>query len=116
MTNEQKKILVVDIPASASAEEAERLLTEPLEQGYYLKNVFPWPGLGARAVYPLLAKRETTDKPVDGHEEDALQIIRNNPTLSIRALVLKLRIAGIERSKTWVGDKRFELAAVKLSK
>jgi hypothetical protein len=104
-----KKILIVDIPASASAEETERLLTEPLEQGYYLKIIFPWPGVGARAVYPLLAKRETTDTPMDGHEEEALQIIRNNPTLSIRALVLKLRAAGIARGKTWVGEKRYDL-------
>ena len=45
----------------------------------------------------------------DGNEEAALQVIRDNPTMTIRDLVLKLKEAGIKRSKSWVGDKRYEL-------
>jgi hypothetical protein len=45
----------------------------------------------------------------DGNEEAALQVIRDNPTLSLRGIALKLQELGIKRSKSWVGDKRFEV-------
>jgi hypothetical protein len=45
----------------------------------------------------------------DGNEEAALQVIRDNPLLSLRGIVLKLKDLGIKRSKSWVGDKRYEL-------
>jgi AAA domain len=45
----------------------------------------------------------------DGMEEKALQVIRDNPNMAIRAIVVKLKEMGIKRSKSWVGDKRFEL-------
>ena len=46
---------------------------------------------------------------VDGMEEMALQVIRDNPDLPVRGIVLKLKEMGIRRSKTWVGDKRYDL-------
>jgi Bifunctional DNA primase/polymerase, N-terminal/AAA domain len=57
----------------------------------------------------LNSKSAGTQPNADGKEEAALQVIRDNMNLSIRALVLKLREAGIERKKTWVSEKRFEL-------
>jgi Bifunctional DNA primase/polymerase, N-terminal/AAA domain len=48
----------------------------------------------------------------DGREEDALQVIRDNPTLSLSKIVHKLDGMGIQRSKSWVGNKRFDLLHV----
>jgi len=45
----------------------------------------------------------------DGREEEALQVIRDNPTLSHKKIVLKLAERGIERSPSWVGNKKFDL-------
>jgi uncharacterized protein YneF (UPF0154 family) len=38
-----------------------------------------------------------------------LQVIRDNPNLTQRAIALKLKAMGIKRSKSWIGDKRYEL-------
>ena len=45
----------------------------------------------------------------DGNEAEALQIIRDNPTLSLSDLVELMAEQGIKRSKSWVGNKRSEL-------
>jgi hypothetical protein len=70
---------------------------------------------GERVV--LNTKPVGTRANADGKEEAALQVIRDNPALTQNALVLKLKEAGIKRSKSWVGDKRRELlnVAVKLT-
>ena len=53
----------------------------------------------------------------DGREEEALQVIRDNPTTSLRGVVLELKKRGIKRGKSWVSDKRYEVlhTGVKLS-
>jgi hypothetical protein len=54
-----KKILVVDVPESATTEEAEQLLNAPYDRNYYLdKLTFTWAGIGARAFYRLRSKPE----------------------------------------------------------
>jgi 3-deoxy-D-arabino-heptulosonate 7-phosphate (DAHP) synthase len=112
-----KQILIVDIPEAASAEAIECLLAEPYEQGYFLKNIFPWPGIGARAFYSRWAKPVASGKPAgnpsntDGREAEAIQIIRANPESTLRELVVKLKAVGIERGRSWVGDKRNDLLA-----
>jgi hypothetical protein len=45
----------------------------------------------------------------DGKEATALQVIRDNPTLSNRKLERKLREMGIDRSASWIGNKRHDL-------
>ena len=45
----------------------------------------------------------------DGRGEEAAELIRSNPTLSITKLVELLADHGIKRKKTWVGDKRAEI-------
>jgi hypothetical protein len=45
----------------------------------------------------------------DGREADALKVIMENPDTSVRGILLLLKDLGIKRSKTWVGDKRYEL-------
>jgi hypothetical protein len=46
----------------------------------------------------------------DGREDEALQVIRDNPTLSQHKIVAKLRAMGIQRSMSWVGNKRFDMS------
>jgi hypothetical protein len=48
----------------------------------------------------------------DGKEEAALQVIRDNPALSLSKTVRKLQEIGIKRSKSWVGNKRYDLLNV----
>lgn len=50
-----------------------------------------------------------TNANADGKEETALDVIRDNPNLSLSKLVLKLKEMGITRSKSWVGEKRYEV-------
>ncbi len=57
----------------------------------------------------LSSKAVGSPSNADGNEETALQVIRDNPTLSQRAIALKLKELGIQRSKSWIGDKRYEL-------
>jgi len=45
----------------------------------------------------------------DGNEEAALQVIRDNQDLPVRAVVQMLKERGIKRGKTWVSEKRYEL-------
>jgi len=54
-----------------------------------------------------VAKKSTAN--LDGNEDAALQVIRDNPNLAIRKIVLKLKEMGIERKKSWVGEKKYEL-------
>jgi len=45
----------------------------------------------------------------DGKEEAAVQVIQDNPALSQAKIVTKLKELGIQRSKSWVGNKRYDL-------
>lgn len=59
MKTDLKRILVVDVPSDATAEQTEELLNAPYAQGYYLdKLTFGWPGAGARGFFRLRAKPE----------------------------------------------------------
>jgi hypothetical protein len=43
---------VVDIPQDATAEQMEKLLNDPVGEGYSLQSVtYTWPGIGARALF-----------------------------------------------------------------
>jgi len=48
----------------------------------------------------------------DGKEPEALQIIKDNPKLSLGKLVAKMAEHDIKRSKSWVGNKRADLLHV----
>ena len=62
---------------------------------------------GANVI--LAGKKKGAVGNADGREEEALQVIRDNPTLSHKKTVLKLAERGIERSPSWVGNKKFDL-------
>jgi hypothetical protein len=57
----------------------------------------------------LNSKGPGAPRDADGNEDAALGVIRDNPTLPVRALVDKLKEVGIKRSKSWVGEKRYEV-------
>ena len=52
---------------------------------------------------------KTKKANVDGKEEAALQVIRDNPKLGARKIAAKLAELGIKRGPTWVGNKKFDL-------
>jgi Bifunctional DNA primase/polymerase, N-terminal/AAA domain/Primase C terminal 1 (PriCT-1) len=57
-----------------------------------------------------LSGRSISDR--DGNEAEAVQIISDNPNLSLSKLVAKMAEHGIKRSKSWVGNKRADLLHV----
>jgi hypothetical protein len=57
----------------------------------------------------LNGKKKGQVSNVDGREEEALQVIRDNPTLSYVKTSAKLKELGIDRSPAWVGLKRPEV-------
>ena len=57
-----------------------------------------------------LSSKSISDR--DGNEAEALQIIKENPDLSLSKLVSKMAEHGIKRSKSWVGNKRADLLHV----
>jgi len=56
----------------------------------------------------LNGKKKGQAANADGREEEALQVIRDNPTLSYVKTSAKLKELGINRSPAWVGLKRPE--------
>jgi Bifunctional DNA primase/polymerase, N-terminal/AAA domain len=50
-----------------------------------------------------------TPANADGRKADALQVIRDNPHLSLSKIAAKLKAMGIKRSKSWVGNQRYEI-------
>jgi hypothetical protein len=57
-----------------------------------------------------LSTRSIGDR--DGNEGEAVRIIQENPTDSLSKLVAKMAERGIKRSKSWVGNKRYDLLHV----
>lgn len=57
----------------------------------------------------LACKSVGAPRDPDGKEEVALQLIKGNPDLSDMKMSLHLKEKGIERSPTWVGNKRRQL-------
>jgi hypothetical protein len=45
----------------------------------------------------------------DGREEEARQIIKDNPDAIVRELMVLMKDARIKRGKTWIGDTRYEI-------
>ncbi|MGE5112989.1 MAG: hypothetical protein ACM3JB_19145, partial [Acidobacteriaceae bacterium] len=56
-----------------------------------------------------LQTRRGAKANTDGKEEAALALLKANPTLSGRLMSALLKESGIQRSKDWVREKRYEL-------
>jgi hypothetical protein len=61
------------------------------------------------AAVVLTGKPKGVKGNADGREEEALQVIRDNSSLTIPKIVLKLEERGIIRRNSWVGTKRAEM-------
>jgi hypothetical protein len=120
----QPVIRVVDVPDAATAEEAERLMNGPCDQAnYLLVNVlYMEPLRSTRAFFRLSAReqagRTDTARSVgvggnkanrDGNDEAARAVIKANATMTITALIAKLKEMGIDRRKTWVTYQRLNM-------
>ncbi len=100
---------------------------EPYQSASYLKNVkqrdfeskpfevTSGPDCRLHIVAPPDSNVKLNSKPVgpkgdkDGKEAAALQLIRDNLTLSHAKIVGKLKAMGVERSTSWVGNKKAEI-------
>jgi hypothetical protein len=114
-------IRVVDVPDAATAEEAERLMNGPYDQAnYILVNVlYMEPLRSTRAVYRLSARQQAGRPDIarsvgvggnkadrDGKDDAARAVIKANVTMTVTALIAKLKALGIKRGKTWVTEAR----------
>jgi hypothetical protein len=114
MPSERKRIVVVDVPKTCTAEKAEEMLNAACEQGYYVFAIHPGEGGGSRAFFNLRTRLEPGEVPkprrdVDGREADAIAIIKANPARSITQLLGLFKQAGIKRGHNWVSIKRREI-------
>lgn len=110
----EKRIVVVDVPGTATTEQAEHLLNAAFAQGYYVLAIHPGEDGGARAFFNKRTRTEPSEIPkprrnIDGREADALGIIRNNPTASISELIGMFKTAGFARGRNWVSERRREI-------
>jgi hypothetical protein len=104
--SEKSVIIVLDIPAGAPAEDAERLLNEPYAEGYNLVNAFP-AGNAIRALYRLSAEARKPDTQKE--DEEAIAFLKANIQLTTREAYIQLSAKGIKKSQTWIDLKRTEL-------
>ena len=100
-------ILVLDVPAATSTDDAASILNEPLSRGYYLTGIVPWPTVGARAFYRLRLKTEGA--VAQTLEAKAVAFIRDNRELSLAKLWAGLKALRFERSERWIAAKREEI-------
>jgi hypothetical protein len=117
---ERKQIVVVDVPAGITASEAEQLLNDACQPGYYLRAVTPLANGDSRAFFALRIQPEQKEhRPlsnIDGKEDEALAIIRAHSDDSIFSIVQRLQAVGIKRGKNWVSWKRQEMLGGKGAK
>lgn len=105
---ETKKILVIDIPANATAAEAEQMLNAPYDAGYYVQTIACGFGLALRAIFRAHALVERNIRKIDPDDAAARAFIRDNANMTVPALVAALSETGIERKRTWVTNARLD--------
>ena len=108
MTEPTRQILVADVPADATAEEAEALLNAVCDRGYYVLAITPGLNGGARGFFGRRREPKSASRlrNRDGREAEALDIIRRWSDESCRVLQKRLGAAGIKRGHSWVSEKR----------
>jgi hypothetical protein len=116
----EKRILVFDIPVDSTATEAEQLLSDNCGPSFYVAGIVPWPGTGARVFLRRYAAKTkmTPETPLkatgadkDGRQAEALGYIEAHPNMKLRQICAGLKDLGIERSVSWVSNKRSESGA-----
>ena len=92
-TNEvESQVVVLDVPADTSAEEASRLMNEPYARGYYIHRDKP------------ATPRSSVTK-----EAAAIQFLRDNREMSIPQLVAAFKAIGFVRGAVWITERRAEI-------
>jgi hypothetical protein len=98
------KVIVIDIPATVPAEDASKILSEPLTRGYYVRGMTA--GEPMRVVFAPYAATE--DKCED--ELRAMELVVTHRQETATRIVQMLCARGIYRGTAWVNKTRDELA------
>jgi hypothetical protein len=104
----ETNVVVLDVPANTSAEDAARLLNEPYERGFYIHRAMEH-GLGSLRVVYVHRDRPAATKPTVTKEATAIQFLRDNREMSIPQLVAAFKAIGFVRGAAWITDKRAEI-------
>ena len=96
-------VIVIDVSMTVPAEEAAKILSEPLTRGYYLRGVNT--GEPMRAVFAPYAPAE--DKCAD--ELRAMEVVVAHRKETATRIVQMLCELGIYRGVNWVNKTRDEL-------
>jgi hypothetical protein len=114
------KIRVVDVPATATALEAETLLNEFINDGYYLRTLSVLPaclpqGIGTRAFFDESQAEQKAAKVEARNEADSAarlelaRIVKAEPRISGNQLAARLRLQGHTRSGVWITAERLAI-------
>jgi hypothetical protein len=104
----ETNVVVLDVPANTSAEDAARLLNEPYERGFYIHRAMEH-GLGSLRVVYVHRDRPAATKPTVTKEATAIQFLRDNREMSIPQLVAAFKAIGFIRGAAWITEKRAEI-------
>jgi hypothetical protein len=99
----EKPVLVIDIPISTSAEDAAKILSEPVAQGYYVRGVTD--GEPMRVVFARYA--EAPDKCPE--ELEAMNLAVKHRKETTTRIIQILCEHGIYRGSQWVSKTIAEL-------
>ena len=103
MLETMPQLLVVDVPITASAEDATAMLNEPVARGYYVRTINT--GEPMRFVFA----RYLPDTKCN-EELQAMDVTVANRKETATRIVQLLCLQGISRSTTWVNKTLMEIA------
>ena len=120
ITSGEPMFAVFDIPASASPDEAARLLNEPYERGWYVHNVIgaTTPGSATRVIVKRATRARTSSAATDEaattsvpatKEARAVQFLRDNREMSAKQLFAAFKALGVTRSEAWITKTRIQV-------
>jgi hypothetical protein len=98
------QLLVVDVPIAASAEDATRILNEPIARGFYLRSV-----TASQPMRAVFAKYAPADDDKCGEELRAMGLVVANRKEPVMRIVQILCEHDIYRGMQWVGKTVSEL-------
>jgi hypothetical protein len=101
----ESQLLVVDVPIAASAEDATRILNEPIARGFYLRSVTASQPM--RAVFAHYATPADDDKC--GEELRAMKLVVAHRKETVMRIVQILCQHDIYRGTQWVTKAVAEL-------
>jgi hypothetical protein len=97
-------VLVIDVPRTMSAEDAAKILSEPVSRGYYMRGMTA--GEPMRVVFATYAPTENKCE----YELRAMELVVAHRHETATRIVQMLCERGIYRGTNWVNKTRDELA------